>query len=75
MAAKDTAHTAAAIIGATLAAHGKTKPKNIEKAVRAYRACLDELNKPRPMRKLAKKERAAIDRAFKARGTKVSEDI
>jgi hypothetical protein len=32
--------TVAAIIGATLAAHGKTKPKNIEKALRAYHACL-----------------------------------
>jgi hypothetical protein len=40
--------TVAAIIGATLAAHGKTKPKNIEKAMRAYHACLAELNKPRP---------------------------
>jgi len=48
MAAEDTAHTVAAIIGATLAAHGKTKPKNIEKAVRAYRACLDELAKQSP---------------------------
>jgi phage-related protein len=48
MAGKDKAHMVAAIIGATLAAHGKTKQKNIEKAVRAYRACLDELNKPPP---------------------------
>ena len=65
MAAKDTAHTVAAIIGATLAAHGKTKPKNIEKAVRAYRACLDELNKshPAPETEWSKEDQAAIDRA------------
>jgi hypothetical protein len=60
--------TVAAIIGATLAAHGKTKPKNIEKAVRAYHACLDELNKPRPLPEPApeqmRTEEAAVDRAL-----------
>jgi hypothetical protein len=59
--------TVAAIIGATLAAHGKTKPKNIEKAVRAYHACLDELNKPRPTphpNPEQAKEEAAIDQAL-----------
>ena len=58
--------TVAAIIGATLAAHGKTKPKNIEKAVRAYYACLDELNKPRPSPapEQVKTEEAAVEQAL-----------
>jgi hypothetical protein len=39
----------AATIAPILAAHGKTQPKNIEKAaVRAYHACLDEFERPRP---------------------------
>ena len=57
--------TVAAIIGATLAAHGKTKPKNIEKAIRAYHACLKELNKPQPAPEPEQaKEEAAVDEAL-----------
>lgn len=55
----------AATIAAILAAHGKTKQKNIQKAIRAYHACLDELNKPPqpPGPERSKEDQAAIDRA------------
>ena len=55
----------AATIAAILAAHGKTKPKNIQRAIRAYHACLEELNKPKPPPEpeLSDEDQAAIDRA------------
>jgi hypothetical protein len=45
---KNTKRVVAATIAATLVAHGKAGPEDIADAIRVYRACLDELNKPPP---------------------------
>ena len=74
MAAKDTPQLVAATITAALIAHGKTKPKNIKKAVRAYHACLDELNKPRPTPQQGRKDQTLIDRALQGGDARSSED-
>jgi len=55
--------TVAATIAAILVAHGKGSPGDIAEAIRVYRACLDELNKPHPAPEWSKEDQAAIDRA------------